>query len=108
MHCFFNKILIYLHLLSQFLILQDVVDPVIDEMLASFVVDSHFKSQPKGANKDDKSLNEPQDAAMAADNEVLTKILLFSHHLILGNLRLSLIYFLKGLWLVCRYFLKRC
>lgn len=41
--------------------MQDVVDPVIDEMLATFVVDSHFKSQPKGANLDDKSMNNSQD-----------------------------------------------
>ena len=38
--------------------LQDVVDPVTDEMLAEFVVNSHFKSQPKGGKMDD---SEPQD-----------------------------------------------
>ncbi|TXG48988.1 hypothetical protein EZV62_024863 [Acer yangbiense] len=31
-------------------VVKDVVDPVIDEMLAKFVVDSHFKSQPKGSS----------------------------------------------------------
>lgn len=54
-----------------------MVDPVTDEMLAKFVVDSHFKSQPKGANNDDKSVSESQDASgMPTDPEVLTKILL--------------------------------
>ena len=41
--------------------MQDVVDPVTDEMLAKFVVDSHFKSQPKGANMDDMTLDESQE-----------------------------------------------
>jgi DNA replication licensing factor MCM2 len=54
-----------------------VVDPVTDEMLAKFVVDSHFKSQPKGANNDDKSASESQDASgMPTDPEVLVQILL--------------------------------
>lgn len=60
-------------------ILQDVVDPVTDEMLATFVVDSHFKSQPKGANQDDKSFSESQDvhaSAVPADPEVFPKNLL--------------------------------
>uniref|UniRef100_A0A0R0J881 DNA helicase n=1 Tax=Glycine max TaxID=3847 RepID=A0A0R0J881_SOYBN len=58
---------------------KDVVDPVTDEMLATFVVDSHFESQPKGANQDDKSFSKSQDvhaSAMPADPEVLAKILL--------------------------------
>jgi DNA replication licensing factor MCM2 len=64
-------------LILEFLILQDVVDPVTDEMLAKFVVDSHFKSQPKGANNDDKSVSESQDASgMPTDPEVLVQILL--------------------------------
>ena len=65
--------------MREFFILQDVVDPVTDEMLATFVVDSHFESQPKGANQDDKSFSESQDvhaSAMPADPEVLAKILL--------------------------------
>ena len=45
--------------------MQDVVDPVIDEMLAKFVVDSHFKSQPKGAHLGDKSLGHSQEDAEA-------------------------------------------
>lgn len=59
----------------ELLTFQDVVDPVTDEMLAKFVVESHFKSQPKGANMDEKSLGESQDvyaAAMPADPEVVT------------------------------------
>ncbi|KAH1243527.1 DNA replication licensing factor MCM2 [Glycine max] len=58
---------------------RDVVDPVTDEMLATFVVDSHFKSQPKGANQDDKSFSESQDvhaSAMPADPEILPQQLL--------------------------------
>lgn len=47
--------------MEDFCFVQDVVDPVIDEMLATFVVDSHFKSQPKGANLDDKSMNSQDD-----------------------------------------------
>lgn len=52
-----------------------MVDPVTDEMLAKFVVDSHFKSQPKGANIDDKSINESQedsqDSTRPLDPEVV-------------------------------------
>lgn len=55
--------------------MQDVVDPVTDEMLAKFVVDSHFKSQPKGTNVEDKSLSNSQDdlqpSSSSADPEVL-------------------------------------
>ena len=62
--------------------MQDVVDPVADEMLAKFVVDSHFKSQPKGANIEDKSLSESQEDVQtsgdAADPEVCPPVLIFS------------------------------
>lgn len=55
--------------------MQDVVDPVVDEMLAKFVVDSHFKSQPKGANLDDKPVGNSQEdikaSAKPSDPEVL-------------------------------------
>ena len=57
------------------MIIQDVVDPVTDEILAKFVVESHFNSQPKGANMDEKSSSESQDvyaAAMPADPDVIT------------------------------------
>nr|ACN78877.2 minichromosome maintenance 2 protein [Pisum sativum] len=58
-------------------VVKDVVDPVTDEMLAKFVVDSHFKSQPKGANNDDKSVSESQDASgMPTDPEILPQDLL--------------------------------
>lgn len=57
--------------------IQDVVDPVTDEMLAKFVVDSHFKSQPKGGHLDEKSLNESQEDVQGSsnpvDNEVYTR-----------------------------------
>lgn len=59
-----------------------MVDPVIDEMLAQFVVDSHYKSQPKGANFDDRSVNNSQDDIQASagqtDPEVL--ILIYCYH----------------------------
>ncbi|KAJ0740531.1 putative DNA helicase [Helianthus annuus] len=61
-------------------VVKDVVDPVMDEMLATFVVDSHFKSKPKGANLDDKSVNNSQedthDTAMLADPEILSQDML--------------------------------
>lgn len=50
--------------------MQDVVDPVTDEMLAKFVVDSHFKSQPKGANMDDITLDESQEDIQASTSPV--------------------------------------
>ncbi|KAJ7295046.1 hypothetical protein O6H91_Y216100 [Diphasiastrum complanatum] len=43
-------------ILSRFdvlLVVKDVVDPVTDEMLAKFVVDSHFKSHPKNSQNED-------------------------------------------------------
>ncbi|KAF7839448.1 DNA replication licensing factor MCM2 [Senna tora] len=45
-------------------VVKDIVDPVTDEMLAKFVVESHFKSQPKGANIDETSLNEAHDVSI--------------------------------------------
>ncbi|KAG9134675.1 hypothetical protein Leryth_001001 [Lithospermum erythrorhizon] len=52
-------------------VVKDVVDPVIDEMLAKFVVDSHFKSQAKGAILDDKSAtsNLEDDEALSTLND---------------------------------------
>ncbi|CAH8254694.1 unnamed protein product [Arabidopsis lyrata] len=67
-------------ILSRFDILcvvKDVVDPVTDEMLAEFVVNSHFKSQPKGGKMDD---SEPEDGIQGSsgstDPEVLPQNLL--------------------------------
>ncbi|KAF9689051.1 hypothetical protein SADUNF_Sadunf01G0051600 [Salix dunnii] len=60
-------------------VVKDVVDPVADEMLAEFVVDSHFKSQAKGANIDDRSYSESQEdqaSARPVDSEVLSQDLL--------------------------------
>ncbi|KAF7134331.1 hypothetical protein RHSIM_Rhsim08G0136200 [Rhododendron simsii] len=42
-------------------VLKDVVDPIKDEMLAKFVVDSHFKSQPKVPSLHDTDLNKLQE-----------------------------------------------
>lgn len=52
--------------------MQDIVDPVTDEMLAKFVVDSHAKSKAKGAHIDDQPPNSQDDisSASAADPEV--------------------------------------
>ncbi|XP_010522980.1 PREDICTED: DNA replication licensing factor MCM2 [Tarenaya hassleriana] len=65
-------------ILSRFDILcvvKDVVDPITDEMLASFVVDSHFKSQPKGEKMEDISRN-IQESANSTDPEILPQDLL--------------------------------
>lgn len=56
-------------------VVKDVVDPVTDEMLAKFVVDSHFKSQPKGANMDDITLDESQEDIQASTSPVDPDIL---------------------------------
>ncbi|CAI9768795.1 unnamed protein product [Fraxinus pennsylvanica] len=61
-------------------VVKDVVDPVTDEMLAKFVVDSHFKSQPKGANLDDRSVANSQDdfqsSSTQTDPEIIPQELL--------------------------------
>ncbi|KAL3519237.1 hypothetical protein ACH5RR_017386 [Cinchona calisaya] len=61
-------------------VVKDVVDPVTDEMLAKFVVDSHFKSQPKGAILDDRSVLNSQDDGQAStlpfDPEIISQELL--------------------------------
>ncbi|KAK6776036.1 hypothetical protein RDI58_027037 [Solanum bulbocastanum] len=61
-------------------VVKDVVDPVTDEMLAKFVVDSHFRSQAKGATIDEKSFTDSRDdarATMAAtDPEIIPQELL--------------------------------
>ncbi|PIA40647.1 hypothetical protein AQUCO_02400011v1 [Aquilegia coerulea] len=61
-------------------VVKDVVDPVVDEMLASFVVNSHFKSQPKGANLDDTSMNNSQEedpsSTRLVDPEILSQDML--------------------------------
>ncbi|EEF50150.1 DNA replication licensing factor MCM2 [Ricinus communis] len=54
-------------------VVKDVVDPVADEMLAKFVVDSHFRSQPKGGNTDD--LSESQEDILASARPVDPEIL---------------------------------
>ncbi|KAK8939207.1 hypothetical protein KSP39_PZI011212 [Platanthera zijinensis] len=48
-------------------IVKDIADPVIDEMLAKFVVDSHARSQPKGGNLEDKAASNSQDDFVAAE-----------------------------------------
>ncbi|KAJ0101307.1 hypothetical protein Patl1_05630 [Pistacia atlantica] len=56
-------------------VVKDVVDPVTDEMLAKFVVDSHSKSQPKGTNLDEKSMNDAGEDIQASDRPVDPEIL---------------------------------
>ncbi|KAM0987900.1 hypothetical protein ACFX13_012146 [Malus domestica] len=56
-------------------VVKDVVDPVTDEMLAKFVVDSHFKSQAKGANMDDMPISESHEDSEASANPVDPEII---------------------------------
>ncbi|XP_021724793.1 DNA replication licensing factor MCM2-like [Chenopodium quinoa] len=65
-------------ILSRFDILcvvKDVVDPITDEMLAEFVVDSHFRSKPSGANLDDRSTSNSQETADPLTNHVDPEII---------------------------------
>ncbi|PKA56856.1 DNA replication licensing factor MCM3 like 1 [Apostasia shenzhenica] len=48
-------------------VVKDIADPVTDEMLAKFVVDSHARSQPKGANFEDKPANTSEDEFWTSD-----------------------------------------
>ncbi|KAM7269404.1 hypothetical protein ACFE04_024901 [Oxalis oulophora] len=61
-------------------VVKDVVDAVTDEMLAKFVVDSHFKSQAKGANMNDNMISDSQEdlpsAAGAIDPEIIPQEML--------------------------------
>ncbi|CAL5375370.1 unnamed protein product [Camellia sinensis] len=61
-------------------VVKDVVDLVKDEMLAKFVVDSHFKPQPEGVNIHEKSISNSQDeietSSMPTDPEVHTRAIL--------------------------------
>ncbi|KAL9404179.1 hypothetical protein Peur_001151 [Populus x canadensis] len=47
-------------------VVKEVDDPITDEMLAEFVVNSHFKSQAKGVNIDDRSYSESQEDQASA------------------------------------------
>ncbi|CAN6371904.1 unnamed protein product [Urochloa humidicola] len=61
-------------------VVKDIVDPFTDEMLARFVVDSHARSQPKGANLEDRVPTDVDDdplaAARQADPDVLSQDML--------------------------------
>lgn len=58
-------------------VVKDVVDPVKDEMLANFVVDSHAKSQPKGSNIEETpaglSQGESSNLSHSSNPEVLSQ-----------------------------------
>ncbi len=51
--------------------MQDVVDPVMDEMLATFVVDSHFKSHPRANHVEEETRTRNE----SADKEVRVKLI---------------------------------
>ncbi|THU48148.1 hypothetical protein C4D60_Mb09t23160 [Musa balbisiana] len=60
-------------------VVKDIVDPVTDEMLARFVVDSHAKSQPKGATLEDQPASNSQDelaSSRPVDPEILSQDML--------------------------------
>uniref|UniRef100_J3N8E2 DNA replication licensing factor MCM2 n=1 Tax=Oryza brachyantha TaxID=4533 RepID=J3N8E2_ORYBR len=61
-------------------VVKDIVDPFTDEMLARFVVDSHARSQPKGANLEDRVATDVEDdplaAARQADPDILSQDML--------------------------------
>ncbi|GJN40222.1 hypothetical protein PR202_gb29406 [Eleusine coracana subsp. coracana] len=61
-------------------VVKDIVDPFTDEMLARFVVDSHARSQPKGANLEDRVAtdldDDPLAASRQADPDVLSQDML--------------------------------
>ncbi|EPS66794.1 hypothetical protein M569_07979, partial [Genlisea aurea] len=58
-------------------VVKDVVDPVTDEILAQFVVDSHYKSQPKGVNLDAMDLNDGEEHhGSQIDSEIIPQDLL--------------------------------
>ncbi|KAL6630518.1 hypothetical protein ACP70R_028591 [Stipagrostis hirtigluma subsp. patula] len=61
-------------------VVKDIVDPFTDEMLARFVVVSHVRSQPKGANLEDRVATDVDDdplaAARQADPDVLSQDML--------------------------------
>lgn len=53
-----------------------MVDPIADEMLAEFVVDSHFRSKASGTNIDDRSTSNSQEAADPLTNHVDPEVIL--------------------------------
>lgn len=57
--------------------MQDIVDPVTDEMLAKFVVDSHAKSKPKGALIEDQPVSNSQDDVLAPGRSTDPEVLFF-------------------------------
>ncbi|KAI3947599.1 hypothetical protein MKW92_027181 [Papaver armeniacum] len=61
-------------------VVKDVVDPVLDEMLAEFVLESHSRSRPKGANLDYMSVSDSQEdpdaSAELVDPEILSQDML--------------------------------
>lgn len=83
--------------------MQDIVDPFTDEMLARFVVDSHARSQPKGANLEDRVPTDVEDdplaAARQADPDVRTLCTLHNRNIFLLNFIVfnKILYFLDPL-----------
>ncbi|KAJ1685627.1 hypothetical protein LUZ63_017017 [Rhynchospora breviuscula] len=56
-------------------VVKDIVDPVTDEMLARFVVDSHARSIPKGSNLEERAQN-GNDEARPTDPDILSQDML--------------------------------
>ncbi|XXG72740.1 hypothetical protein AAC387_Pa07g1770 [Persea americana] len=52
-------------------VLKDIADPVTDEMLALFIVDNHYKSQPTGATLDESSSNSQDEVPASAHPEII-------------------------------------
>lgn len=83
--------------------MQDIVDPFTDEMLARFVVDSHARSQPKGANLEDRVPTDVEDdplaAARQADPDVRTLCTSHNRNIFLLNFIVfnKILYFLDPL-----------
>ncbi|KAI4373740.1 hypothetical protein MLD38_011826 [Melastoma candidum] len=61
-------------------VVKDVVDPVFDEMLAKFVMDSHCRSKPLGGNWDDNAVQVSEEnvevSASSTDPDILPQDML--------------------------------
>ncbi|KAJ8629958.1 hypothetical protein MRB53_023281 [Persea americana] len=57
-------------------VLKDIAVPVTDEMLALFIVDNHYKSQPTGAKLDESISNSQDEVSASAHPEIIPQDLL--------------------------------
>ncbi|GBG79965.1 hypothetical protein CBR_g30227 [Chara braunii] len=68
-------------ILSRFdclLVIKDVVDPVTDEMLAKFVVESHSKSHPNSREREEEEPEEQQRQEDMLSQELLRKYIVYA------------------------------